>query len=152
VSSDRITLTGLRVHGRHGVYEHERTHGQDFVVDVTVWLDLGSAAATDQLSATLDYGALAQRAARIVGGDPCNLIETVAARIATDVLTNHRVQTVEVTVHKPTAPLPLPFTDITVTTRLSRPTLTAFWMQKALNRVRLTAYCIQNAVKGGGAR
>ncbi|MDQ4094366.1 MAG: dihydroneopterin aldolase [Actinomycetota bacterium] len=117
---DRITLTGLRVHGRHGVHEHERTHGQDFIIDATVWLDLGPAAATDQLSATLDYGALAQRAARIVGGDPCNLIETLAARIATDVLIDQRVQAVEVTVHKPTAPLELRFTDVSVTTRRSR--------------------------------
>jgi dihydroneopterin aldolase len=120
MDSDRITLTGLRVHGRHGVHEHERAHGQEFVVDATVWLDLGAAAATDQLSATLDYGVLAQRAAQIVGGAPCNLIETVAARIATDVLTDHRVQAVEVTVHKPAAPLPLPYTDVAVTTRRSR--------------------------------
>ncbi|MGH3799806.1 MAG: dihydroneopterin aldolase [Pseudonocardiaceae bacterium] len=117
---DRITLTGLRVHGRHGVHEHELVQGQEFVVDATVWLDLGPAAATDQLSATLDYDTLAQRVARIVGGDPCNLIETVAARIATDVLTDQRVQTVEVTVHKPAAPLPLPFVDVAVTTRRSR--------------------------------
>ncbi|MGH3887273.1 MAG: dihydroneopterin aldolase [Pseudonocardiaceae bacterium] len=117
---DRIILTGLRVHGRHGVHEHELVQGQEFVVDATVWLDLGPAAATDQLSATLDYDALAQRVARIVGGDPCNLIETVAARIATDVLTDQRVQIVEVTVHKPAAPLPLPFTDVAVTTRRSR--------------------------------
>ncbi|MGH3755415.1 MAG: dihydroneopterin aldolase, partial [Pseudonocardiaceae bacterium] len=143
MSSDRITLTGLRVRGRHGVHEHERTHGQEFVVDVTVWLDLGPAAATDQLSATLDYGGLARRAARIVGGQPCNLIETVAARIAEDVLSDQRVQAVEVTVHKPTAPLEFPFTDVSVTTRHSRATPTAFWMQNAVNRVRLTAFCIQ---------
>ncbi len=108
------------MHGRHGVHEHERTHGQDFLIDATVWLDLGPAAATDQLTATLDYGALAERAARIVGGEPCNLIETVAARIATDVLSDQRVQAVEVTVHKPAAPLSLPFTDVAVTTRRSR--------------------------------
>lgn len=120
VHGDRITLTGLRVRGRHGVHEHERAQGQEFVVDATVWLDLADAAATDQLSATLDYGALAQRAARIVGGDPCNLIETVAARIATDLLTDPRVHAVEVTVHKPQAPLPLPFADVSVTTRHSR--------------------------------
>ncbi|MGH3974314.1 MAG: dihydroneopterin aldolase [Pseudonocardiaceae bacterium] len=120
MSSDRITLTGLRVYGRHGVHEHERVQGQEFVVDATVWLDLSAAAATDQLSATLDYDELAQRAARIVGGEPCNLIETVAARIATDVLTDSRVRSVEVTVHKPAAPLPLPFTDISVTTHRSR--------------------------------
>jgi 7,8-dihydroneopterin aldolase/epimerase/oxygenase len=117
---DRITLTGLRVPGRHGVHDHERAHGQEFVVDATVWLDLGPAAATDQLSATLDYGALARRAAQIVGGTPCNLIETVAARIANDVLSDQRVQAVEVTVHKPAAPLDLDFTDVAVTTRRSR--------------------------------
>jgi dihydroneopterin aldolase len=119
-SGDRITLTGLRVHGRHGVHEHERAHGQEFVVDATVWLDLDPAAATDQLSATLDYGALAQRAARIVGGQPYNLIETVAARIATEVLSDQRVQAVEVTVHKPQAPIPLSFTDVSVTTHRRR--------------------------------
>jgi dihydroneopterin aldolase len=120
ISGDRITLTGLRVHGHHGVHEHERTYGQEFVVDATVWLDLGAAGATDQLAATLDYGALAQRAAQIVGGQPCDLIETVAARIATDVLTDQRVQAVEVTVHKPHAPIPLPFTDVSVTTHRRR--------------------------------
>jgi dihydroneopterin aldolase len=120
ITGDRITLTGLRVHGHHGVHEHERVDGQEFVVDATVWLDLGAAAATDQLSATLDYGALAQRAARIVSGQPCNLIETVAARIATEVLTDQRVHAVEVTIHKPQAPIPESFTDVSVTTHRSR--------------------------------
>jgi dihydroneopterin aldolase len=114
-SRDRITLAGLRVRGRHGVHDHERRSGQEFVVDATVWLDLGAAADTDELSATLDYSALAQRAATIVAGEPCNLIETVAARIADDVLTDQRVHTVEVTVHKPHAPLPHPFTNVSVT-------------------------------------
>ena len=120
ISGDRITLTGLRVPGHHGVHEHERTHGQEFVVDATVWLDLGPAGVTDELSATLDYGALAQIAARIIGGQPYNLIETVATRIATEVLTDQRVQAVEVTVHKPQAPIPLSFTDVSVTTHRRR--------------------------------
>jgi len=102
------------------VQEHERTHGQEFVVDATVWLDLGPAGVTDELSATLDYGALAQLAARIIGGQPYNLIETVATRIATEVLTDQRVQAVEVTVHKPQAPIPLSFTDVSVTTHRRR--------------------------------
>lgn len=119
--TDRITLTGLRVHGRHGVYEHERRDGQEFVVDATVWLDLGLATATDELSAALDYAALADHAARIVAGEPCNLIETVADRIATAILTaNPQVHAVEVTIHKPTAPLPLTFTDVSTTTYRSR--------------------------------
>ena len=123
--TDRITLTGLRVHGRHGVYEHERRDGQEFVVDATVWLDLAPATAADELSATLDYAALAHQAAQIVAGEPCNLIETVADRIATAILTNPQVHDVEVTIHKPTAPVPLTFTDISTTTRRSRPVNTA---------------------------
>lgn len=117
---DRITLTGLRVFGRHGVLAAERVEGQEFVVDATVWLDLGPAAAGDDLTATLDYGELAQRAAGIVGGPPCDLVETVAARIADDVLRDHRVRAVEVTVHKPAAPIPLRFADVAVTLRRYR--------------------------------
>jgi 7,8-dihydroneopterin aldolase/epimerase/oxygenase len=113
-TADRIELRGLTVRGRHGVYEHERRDGQDFVVDLTVWLDLAPAAASDALADTLDYGALAQRAAAIVGGEPCDLIETVAGRIAAEVLTDRRVRAVEVALHKPQAPIPLQFTDVAV--------------------------------------
>jgi dihydroneopterin aldolase len=121
LGGDRITLTGLRVHGWHGVHEFERRDGQEFVVDATVWLDLGAAAATDELSATLDYDALARRAAAIVTGDPCDLIETVAARIAAEILTDQRVEAVEITVHKPHAPLSYAFTDVSVTVSRRRP-------------------------------
>ncbi|MBV8996041.1 MAG: dihydroneopterin aldolase [Pseudonocardiales bacterium] len=121
MGGDRITLTGLRVHGRHGVHEFERRDGQEFVVDATVWLDLGAAAATDELSATLDYDALARRAATIVAGDPCDLIETVADRIAAEILTDQRVEAVEITVHKPHAPLSHPFSDVSVTLSRARP-------------------------------
>jgi 7,8-dihydroneopterin aldolase/epimerase/oxygenase len=117
---DRIELRGLRVRGHHGVFEHERRDGQDFVVDVTVWLDLTEAARSDDLADTLDYGVLAQRAAAIVAGEPCDLIEAVAGRIADDVFTDGRVHVVEVTVHKPQAPIPLEFADVAVVARRSR--------------------------------
>ena len=99
--TDRIELRGLTVRGHHGVFDHERRDGQDFVVDITVWIDLATAAASDDLADTLDYGALAQRAADIVAGPPRNLIETVAGEIADDVMTDERVHAVEVVVHKP---------------------------------------------------
>ena len=118
--SDRIALRGLRVRGHHGVYEHERRDGQDFVVDVNVWLDLATAAGSDDLADTLNYGELAQRTAAIVAGAPANLIETVAGRIADDVLTDPRVRAVEVTVHKPQAPIPLEFADVAVVVHRSR--------------------------------
>lgn len=118
--TDRITLTGLRVRGNHGVFEHERRDGQDFLVDITVWIDLVRAAETDDLANTLHYGELAQRAAAIVGGEPRDLIETVAAAVADDVMTDERAHAVEVTIHKPSAPIPLSFADVAVTARRSR--------------------------------
>jgi len=118
--TDRIELRGLTVRGHHGVFEHERRDGQDFIVDITVWIDLAAAASSDQLTDTFDYGVLAQRAAGIVGGTPRNLIETVAAEIAEDVMTDERVHAVEVVVHKPQAPIPLEFSDVAVVARRSR--------------------------------
>lgn len=118
--ADRIELRGLTVRGNHGVFEHERRDGQDFVVDITVWIDLADAAASDDLTDTYDYGVLAQRAAEIVGGPARNLIETVAAEIAEDVIADARVHAVEVVVHKPQAPIPLTFSDVAVVARRSR--------------------------------
>lgn len=112
--NDRIELRGLRVRGNHGVFEHEKRDGQDFLVDLVVWLDLARAAASDALDDTLDYGTLAQRAAAIVSGPGRDLIETVAAEIAEDVFTDERVTRVEVTLHKPSAPIPLTFADVAV--------------------------------------
>ncbi|MDQ6658018.1 MAG: dihydroneopterin aldolase [Actinomycetota bacterium] len=120
--ADRITLTGLKVVGHHGVFAHERREGQTFVVDVTLWLDLAEAAATDDLNHTVDYGELAELAAGIVAGRPRDLIEAVAAEIADAAMQRfaaHALHAVEVTVHKPQAPIPLDFEDVAVTARRS---------------------------------
>lgn len=118
--ADRIELRGLKIRGCHGVFEHERRNGQDFIVDITVWIDLARAAASDELADTYDYGALAQLAADIVGGTARNLIETVGADIADRVIADERVHAVEVTVHKPQAPISQTFDDVAVVTRRSR--------------------------------
>ena len=115
--ADRITLTGLRVRGTHGVFDHEKRDGQDFLVDVTVWLDVPG---TDKLADTVDYGALAHDAAAIVAGPPRRLIEAVATEVAGRVLTDPRVAAVEVTLHKPQAPITLPFDDVAVVVRRAR--------------------------------
>jgi len=117
--ADRITLTGLTVFGHHGVFEHEKRDGQDFVVDVTIWLDLSRAVATDDLIETVHYGELAELAAGIIAGPPRDLIEAVAGEIAGTVMARYPVHAAEVTVHKPSAPIPLSFTDVSVTVRRS---------------------------------
>jgi 7,8-dihydroneopterin aldolase/epimerase/oxygenase len=119
--TDHITLTGLRARGRHGVYDVERAQGQDFVVDVQLELDLSPAAGSDAVADTVHYGELAERLLAVVGGDPVNLIETLAQRLADVCLDDPRVDAVTVTVHKPQAPIPHEFADVAVTLRRERP-------------------------------
>jgi len=114
-TADRITLTGLRVFGWHGVLEHERADGQEFLVDLVAWFDLRAAAESDQLEHTVHYGEMAERVAVIVGGRPYNLIEALAGRIGDELLAAWPLRAVEVTVHKPAAPIPLDFADVAVT-------------------------------------
>lgn len=118
--TDRITLTGLRARGFHGVFPEERRDGQDFVVDAELELDVSAAAASDDLAQTADYGALAARLHEIVTGPPFALIEKLAVRLAYACLEDRRVQAATATVHKPAAPIPLPFGDVTVRVRRER--------------------------------
>jgi dihydroneopterin aldolase len=118
---DEITLTGLRAFGRHGVYEHERTDGQHFVVDLTLYVSTAAASRSDDVADTVHYGEVAEQVAGIVGGEPVNLIETLAERIADALLARDAVKMVAVTVHKPGAPIDLEFADVSVTIRRSRP-------------------------------
>src|SRR5436309_14028418 len=97
--SDRIELVGLRARGFHGVLEHERRDGQDFIIDVSLDVDTAPAAETDALDKTVDYGALAQSIAAVVSGEPVDLIETLAQRIADVCLRDTRVLAVDVAVH-----------------------------------------------------
>lgn len=117
---DRIELRGLTAHGRHGVFSHEREDGQQFVVDVALSVDTRAAAASDDLADTVDYGALAERVVGLIAGEPVALIETLAQRIADLCLEDRRVEDVEVTVHKPEAPVTVSFGDVTVTIRRAR--------------------------------
>ena len=112
---DRIALTGIRVRAHHGVFEFERVEGQEFVIDVAVAVDLAAAASGDDLDRTVNYGELAEAVATAVERDPVDLIETGAERVAGVALGFPAVEEVEVTVHKPQAPITVPFTDVSVT-------------------------------------
>ncbi len=122
---DRIALTGIAATGYHGVHEFERAQGQPFVADVVLHLDTRRAAAGDDLTHTVDYGVIARQVHAVLAGEPSALIETVAERIAATVLAYPRVHTVDVTVHKPAAPIDVAFDDVTVTIRRDRSKLPA---------------------------
>ncbi|KKK04800.1 dihydroneopterin aldolase [Micromonospora sp. HK10] len=118
--TDRIELTGLRAHGRHGVYDFERAQGQEFVVDAVLELDLAPAARSDEVADTVHYGELAERLVAVLTGEPVNLIETLADRLLAVCLAEPRVAAATVTVHKPEAPIPHTFRDVAVTLRRTR--------------------------------
>jgi dihydroneopterin aldolase len=121
---DVLTLTGLEVFAHHGVFDFERENGQLFVLDVQLWLDTAGAAGGDDLAQTVHYGELAEEIAAAVANDPVDLIETLAERVAGVVLAHPPVRQTRVVVHKPDAPITVPFADvsITITRRAPAPT------------------------------
>ncbi|GAA3605455.1 2-amino-4-hydroxy-6-hydroxymethyldihydropteridine diphosphokinase [Marihabitans asiaticum] len=119
-STDTIELIGVRARGFHGVLPDERRDGQDFVVDVVMEVDLAPAGASDALEHTVSYAEVADDVVAVVEGPPRDLIEVVASDIAELTLRRPRVGAVEVTVHKPQAPVGHPFADVRVRIRRSR--------------------------------
>jgi len=118
---DQLTLTGVRAKGFHGVFDFERAHGQEFVVDVVVDIDASAASKGDDLGATVHYGILAEQIVRDIETEPVDLIETLAERIAAIVLGFPAALRTRVTVHKPGAPITVPFTDVSITIERERP-------------------------------
>jgi 7,8-dihydroneopterin aldolase/epimerase/oxygenase len=112
---DELTVRGIECVGHHGVLEFERSEGQVFVIDLTLGLDTGSAAASDDLRDTVDYGSLVMQVKAAVETDPVDLIETLAQRVADVCLLDDRVGYAKVTIHKPTAPIPATFADVALT-------------------------------------
>jgi 7,8-dihydroneopterin aldolase/epimerase/oxygenase len=118
---DVVTITGLRASAFHGVHQHERRSGQLFIIDVVAQCDLAGAAASDDLTKTLDYSVLTDQIVAAVERDPVNLIETIAERVVQVVLAHEIVSSVSVTVHKPDAPLSATVDDVSVSIERSRP-------------------------------
>ena len=118
---DRIAIHGLSAHAFHGVYEAERRLGQTFRVDAVLELDTAPAAADDDLERTVNYAELARALHSVLTGEPVDLLETLAQRLADVCLEDPLVDAVEITVHKPEADLGVPFDDVTVAIRRERP-------------------------------
>ena len=120
--TDQIVLKGISARGHHGVLDFEKRDGQTFVVDVTMDVDLAPAGSSDDLADTVNYAEVAADVVALVEGEPLDLIEALAARIADRVLARPLVEAVEVTVHKPEAPVGVPFTDVQVVVARERRT------------------------------
>ncbi len=115
--TDRLSVSGIECFAHHGVFEFEKREGQIFIVDLVLGFDTRAAAASDDLADTVDYGGLVAAVKGCVERDPVDLIETVAQRIADTCLAADRVEWVEVTLHKPDAPIKATFADVALTVR-----------------------------------
>jgi dihydroneopterin aldolase len=114
--SDQIRVTGIKAFGYHGVLPHEATDGQEFTVDLLVTLDLRAASLSDDLTETINYADLAKIVHDNIVGDRVQLIERLAGRIAEEISSAYsQITAVNVTVHKPHAPVTVDFEDISVT-------------------------------------
>lgn len=113
--ADRITLTGVGCVGYHGVLDSEKQTGQPFFVDITMFTDFAKAAETDDVAHTVNYAEVAECIRDVVTGESLDLIETLAERIASSVLERFSVMALELTVHKPKAPIDVTFSDVSVT-------------------------------------
>ncbi|MEY3148990.1 MAG: dihydroneopterin aldolase [Actinomycetota bacterium] len=119
--SDKIRVTGIEGLGYHGLYDSEREIGQPFVVDVVLKLDLEKAGQTDEIQYTVDYNDIAQLIYNEIVGPPMKLLETMAEKICHKILAAYPpIEEIEVTVHKPRAPISVPFGDVSITIKRER--------------------------------
>ena len=114
---DVITLRGLYVEAAHGVFDFEHDAPQPFIVDCALWVDTSASSSSDDIADTVSYALVADEITSIVSGPSVKLIETLGNAIAMRLLRLAHVLGVEVTVHKPQAPLEQPFVDVSVTVR-----------------------------------
>ncbi len=117
---DRVCVRGVRGRGTHGVLDHEKRDGQDFVVDVVLHVPTLRAGRSDDLADAVDYSVVARLVHDVIVGPSLDLVEAVAEQVASVVLADPRLLAVDVTVHKPQAPVDVPFDDVTVTIRRTR--------------------------------
>ncbi len=114
---DEISIKGIRGFGYHGVFEEEKKNGQEFIVDLAIERDLSVPGSSDALADTVDYGAIAIRTKELIESGSFNLIERLATVIAERLKSEFTLTAIEVTVHKPSAPVAVDFSDIAVTIR-----------------------------------
>ena len=120
--TQKIQIKGLRIYGYHGVLEHERDEGQYFIIDASIKVDAERASSTDDIANTVSYAEIAQLISENVKNNPVNLLETLAQRLADEVLfaASPWAKSVKITVSKPDAPIDLFFDTVTVTAKAKR--------------------------------
>lgn len=112
---DKIIIRSLRLFAYHGVNEEEKINGQDFVIDLTAYLDLSRACESDDLNDTVSYAKLIKTVRRVFTAEKYDLLEKCAGVIADAVLSEYsEIGEVIVKVMKPDAPISADFGYVAV--------------------------------------
>ncbi|MCP9626044.1 dihydroneopterin aldolase [Rhodopseudomonas palustris] len=120
--SDTIFITGLVLHARHGVMDHETEVGQRFVIDLELAVDLSESSRTDRLSDTVSYSNVVACATAAFKDANYKLLERAAGAVAEAILSTFpKIGAVKITVHKPHAPIAAIFDDVGVIITRTRP-------------------------------
>lgn len=113
---DQIIIDRLEIFCNHGVYEEEKNNGQNFYVTVALDLDTYAAGVSDDLAKSVDYAALCRDITRFMKERRYRLIEAAAENLAAYILNEYvLIRGLRLSIHKPEAPIGLPFEDVSVT-------------------------------------
>ena len=123
---DRLHINNIRAYGYTGLLPEEQRLGQWFEVNLTLWLDLAAAAASDAIADTCDYSQLVTAVQQLVQTQPFQLIETLAAAIAQLALAEAHLTQVRVQLTKLTPPIANFDGSVTVEITRSRPQNSGF--------------------------
>jgi dihydroneopterin aldolase/2-amino-4-hydroxy-6-hydroxymethyldihydropteridine diphosphokinase len=116
-----INIKGLRVVTCHGALPQEKLTPQPFLFDARLCGDFFKGAQKDDLDATVNYADVCILIKSIAENNVYNLIEKLAYECAMAILQKFsKVSAVTVTVHKPNAPIHMPFDDVFVSITLER--------------------------------
>jgi 7,8-dihydroneopterin aldolase/epimerase/oxygenase len=119
--TDTIFITGLVIHARHGVMDHETEVGQRFVIDLELYTDLSESSHTDRLGDTVSYANVVTTATSAFKNTNYKLLERAAGAVADAIFAAFaRIDAVKITVHKPHAPIAAIFEDVGVVLTRSR--------------------------------
>lgn len=118
---DKIIIRDLKLFAYHGVNEEEKINGQNFVFDITVWLDLSKPCVSDDVEDTVSYAKIIKKVREVFTAEKYDLLEKAAQVVADSIFENfERVQECVILLKKPEAPIKAEFSYVAVEIRRKR--------------------------------
>ncbi len=115
-----IRLKNMQFYGYHGVHDSEKELGGKFEVDLELYTSLNKSIETDDLQDTIDYQAVYDTVEDSLERNKFYLLEALAGHIARSLLINFHIDSLNIRVRKPHAPVRGVLDTVEVEIRRSR--------------------------------